>query len=237
MQSNDTILMVEGSYFYFQKEVNYSQENFRFLQYKDQQSYCMQSEILSRIETGEFLKIKIQYDLNSHMVPHLIKVEKTIGSKQASETIRMDFSTQELFYTFVDTDGQEHEFKRAVNSKHYIVSPAFATSTMFLLSKKLDALGRTPVVLISSANEWSYEGPPSEKVIYAEMKTREMENFKINNNELVASHLCMYEFDSTHTMMEQPVNFYISKHYSIPYQMTHGDQKIVIKNLKKHAAD
>ncbi len=237
MPENDSILLFEGSYFYFQKESNYSQENFQLIQAKDQESYWIRSEILSRIETGEFLKIKVHYDLNNHFIPNHVKIEKSIGNKYACETFLMDLASQELHYTFLDSNQQLHEYKRPISSKHFVSSPAFATSVTFLLSKKLDALGRTPIVLVSSTNDWTYEGPPTEKVIYAEMKTREMQDFKINNSTLMASHLCLYEFDSSHTIVEQPVNIYISKHFSLPYQMTQGDQKIVIKNLKKHTID
>lgn len=230
-QNNE--LLIEGTYFYFEKNVNYSQENFQLSISPDHQEYYLKSEILSRVETGEFLKIIVQHEYNNHFSPSLITVEKSIGNQSVSETFKIDITNQELFYSF-KTATQSNEFNRPINAKHYLASPAFAGSTIFTLTKKFDSLGRTPVTLISSSNEWAYTNAPSEKIIYAEFKSLELENYKINNNELKASHLCLYEHDSTQATVEKPVNIFISKHYGIPYELTHNDKKVVIKNLKKH---
>ncbi len=90
------------------------------------------------------------------------------------------------------------------------------------------------MTLVSTHNMWDYEHPPEEKLVFAEFKTRDLQDFKINNAPLSASHLCVYENDSSSVNVESPVEIFISKHYAIPYQMIHGDQKIVIKNLKKN---
>lgn len=233
MAQNDTEILIEGSYFYFEKDVNYSQENFQFSQSLDKQEYFLKSEILSRVETGEFLKIIVNHELNNHFVPSVIEIEKSIGNQSVKEIFKIDITNQDMKYSFI-TPTQSNDFSRPINAKHYLASPSFAGSAMFTMTKKFDSLGRTPVVLISSTNGWSYENPPSEKIVYAEYKSQELEDFKINNNELKASHLCLYEFDSIQTVVEKPVNLYISKYFGIPYQLIHGDRKIVIKNLKKH---
>ena len=225
-------ILMEGSYLYFDKEVNYSQENFKLVSSPDTQSFHFYSEILSRIETGEFLKIIVRFEMNQNFYPYFVRIEKSLGHKYAQEIYKIDLANQELNYTFQGTKGTQ-EFKRPVNSKHYLTSPAVCTAAIFSLSKKFDATGRTPVVLVSSNNDWTYQGPPTEKMIYAEFKTREVANYKLNNTELSASHLCLYEFDSSHTTTEQPVHLYLSKHFAIPYQLIHADQKINIKNLKK----
>jgi len=46
--------------------------------------------------------------------------------------------------------------------------------------------------------------------------------------------LCLYERDSSESNPDTPAEIFISKHYGIPYELVHGDQKIVIKNLKKN---
>lgn len=230
--SSTAEILLEGSYQYFDKSVNYSQENFKFVQLESQ-NYLVHAEILSRIETGEFLKILINYEMNQHFVPFMVRIEKSLGSKYAQELYRLDLTTQELHYTF-QTSQHVQEFKKIVNSKHYLTSPAVSTAAMFSLSKKFDATGRTPIVLISSDNDWTYQGPPVDKVIYAEFKTREMLDYKLNNNTLSASHLCLYESDAAHAGGDQPVELFLSKHYAIPYQLIHGDQKFNIKHLKKN---
>lgn len=232
MTQNAEILL-EGSYLYFDKEVNYSQENFKLVHLSEFQSYHIYAEILSRIETGEFLKILIRYEMNQHYVPLKVRIEKSIGNKYAQELYQIDPSTQELQYTFQNAQMTQ-EFTRVISSKHYLTSPAVCTSAIFSLSKKFDATGRTPIVLISSDNDWTYQGPPTDKVVYAEFKTREMLDYKLNNNTLSASHLCLYEHDAAHAGADQPVELFLSKHYAVPYQLIQGDQKFNIKHLKKN---
>lgn len=226
-------IILEGTYTYYDRDVNFSQENFKLVHIPEGQAYHIYAEILSRMETGEFLKIIVRYEMNQHFFPIFVRIEKSIGSKYAQEVFKMDIPNAELFYSFQSSQNTQ-EFRRSVNAKHYLTSPAVSTSAIFTLSRKFDATGRTAVVLISSDNEWTYAGPPVEKVIYAEFKAREVPDFKLHGNPLSASHLCLYEFDSSHSTVEQPVDVFLSKHYSVPYQLQHGDQKMMIKTLKRN---
>ncbi|MES2529125.1 MAG: hypothetical protein V4598_18705 [Bdellovibrionota bacterium] len=226
-------ILLEGSYFYYEKGVNYSQENFKFLQTTDKQNYQVLSEVLSRIETGEFLKINVLYEMNAQFLPLHVRIEKSIGNNYALENFKCDHHAGQLHYTF-QTGSTQQEFHRPISSRHYLAAPSFATSCLFTLSKKFDANARTPVVMLSSANDWSYQSPPSEKIIYAEWKIKDMDDFKVGGNELSASHLMVYQNDSTNADIEQPVSFFVSKHFGIPYQMTHGDREIRVQNLKKN---
>lgn len=232
MTTNAEILL-EGTYLYFQKDVNYSQENFKLVQLAENQNYHVYAEILSRLETGEFLKVLIRYEMNQHFTPQFVRIEKSIGNKYALESYKVDPATQELHYTFQNSQMIQ-DYKRSFNIKHYLSSPAISTAGMFTMTKKFDATGRTAVVLLNSDNDWTYSGPPTEKILYADFKTREMDDYKLHGSPLSASHLCLYEMDSSTISSEQPVNLYLSKHYSIPYQLEQGDMKIVIKNLKKN---
>lgn len=225
-------ILVEGSYLYFDKNVNYSQENFKLVHHVDQQQYHLHAEILSRVETGEFLKILVRYDMSHQFVPLAVRIEKSLGNKYALETYKVDVSSQELHYVFQNTQGGQ-EFKRPHSAKHYLTSPAFATSALFTLSKKFDATGRTGINLVNAKNVWAYEGPPTDKLIFAEFKSRELADFKLKNTSLSASHLCLYEHDASHAGSEQPVDLFLSKHYALPYQMIHGDIRVEVEHLKK----
>lgn len=231
--ANNSEILLEGSYLYFQKDINYSQENFTLVQFSDTHTYHINAEILSRIESGEFLKIMVRYEMDHRFHPNFVRVEKSVGNQYAEEVFKFDLQAQELNYSF-KSSGSTHEFKRPLSAKHYLTSPAFSTSAIFSTTKKFDATGRTAIALLNSANEWSYEHPPEEKIVFAEFKTREVPDFKINNAPLSASHLCLYEFDASSATSESPVEIFVSKHFGIPYQLIHGDQKIVIKNLKRN---
>lgn len=226
-------IILEGSYLYFQNDVNYSQENFKLVQEEDSQNLIIYAEILSRIETGEFLKVLVRYEMNQHFVPIFVRTEKSIGNRYAQEVMRLDIPGQSLHYNFQTSTGSQ-DFTKSVNAKHYLTSPAFCTSAIFTLSKKFDTTGRTPIVLVGSNNDWSYSGPPDERIVFAEYKSREMNDFQLNGNTLQAGHICLYEHDTSFTGGEAPVELFVSKHYAIPYQLIHGNQKIVIKNLKKN---
>lgn len=232
MSTNASILL-EGSYLYYQKEVNFSQENFKLIQFSDTHAYHIYAEILSRIENGEFLKIMVRYEMDQHFHPLFVRIEKSLGNRYAQEIYKFDLAAQELSYTFQNAQKVQ-EYKRSFGAKHYLTSPAFSTSAIFSLTKKFDATGRTSVTFLGSNNEWEYAAPPDEKVVFAEFKTREMPDFKINNASLSASHLCLYEHDTSSTNQESPVEIFMSKHYAIPYKLIQGDLKIVIKDLKKN---
>ncbi len=226
-------ILIEGTYLYFEKEVNHSQENFKLVYLPAEQAHHIYSEIVSRLENGEFLKIMVRYEMTHNFYPHLVRIEKSLGSRYASELYSVDLKTQELKYTFQNSQMSQ-EFKKNFNTKHYLSSPAFATTTMFSLTRKLDATGRTSLSFLSSNNDWTYEKPPQEKIIYAELKGRETEEVKINNASLLASHYFMHESENNSSTSAPPVEIYVSKFYGLPYQMIHGDQKIVVKNMKKN---
>ena len=230
----NALILLEGSYTYFQKDVSFSQEDFKLVHFPDISSYHIYSEVLSRTESGEFLKVIVRFEMNDHFIPNFLRIEKSLGNRYAQEVFKFDLNAQELKYSFQNTQNTQ-EFTRPLNAKHYLTSPAFATSTIFTLSKKFDATNRTPVALIGTSNEWNYENPPDQKVVFADFKIRDLSDFKLNNNNLSASHLCLYEFDTSSSKPEVPVEIFISKHYGIPYKLVQGDLKIVIQNLKKNS--
>jgi hypothetical protein len=226
-------ILIDGSYLYYQNGVNYSQEDFKLVHIQGNHTYQLYSEITSRIETGEFLKILVQYEMNQHFTPTFVRIEKSVGNKYAQEIYKIDTVNLEMHYTFQNSQMSQ-DFHRNISAKHYLATPAVSTAGMFTMTKKFDATGRTPVILISTDNDWTYKGPPTEKVIYAEFKARDAADFRLNNTPLTASHLCLYERDASHIEQDPPVDLYLSKYYSIPYQLEHGNQKIVIKTLKKN---
>lgn len=232
--SKNIDIILEGSYTYFQKQVNYSQENFKLAHLPDENAYHVYSEVVSRIETGEFLKILVRYEMTSQFLPSAVRIEKSLGNKYALENYKIDVANLELHYTFQNSQGSQ-DYKKAVSAKHYIAAPTVSTSALFTLSKKFDATGRTPVILISSDNEWAYEAPPTEKMVFAEFKTRDMADYQLNGNSLSASHLCLYEHDSSHVGQEATTDLFLSKHFSVPYELKHGDQRFVISKLKRNS--
>ncbi len=225
-------IILDGSYTYFNKDVIYSQENFKLVSIKESQSVHLYSEILSRIETGEFLKILVRYEMNAMYIPTLVRIEKSLGSKFAFEVYKIDASAGELHYSFQNS-AMSQEFTRTFNTKHYIATPAFATSAIFNLTKKLDINQWTPVTLISTDNDWTYDGPPKEKVVYVEVRPKEKTDYLFEKQAVDTTILHLHENATREADQDTPVEIILSKEHSIPYQMNFGDQKIVVKKFKK----
>jgi hypothetical protein len=224
-------IILEGAYQYFEKDVNFCHESFKLAQFTETKTYCFFAEVLSRLETGEFLKILIRYEMSQNFFPVAVRIEKSMGARYALETYKIDVPNLELLYTFQNSSGAQ-EFRRAVSAKHYLTAPALCTAGIFTLSKKFDASGRTPVTLIGAENEWSYAGPPADKIVYAELR-RDPEDFTLNGAPLAATHLALFESYAAHGP-EDVVDLFLSKHFAVPYQLRHGTQKVVVKQLKRN---
>lgn len=225
-------IILEGEYNYVEKERNYCQETFKLIHSHETDHYIILSEIFSRMESGELLKVNVRYEMNPYYFPINVKISRSLGKKFAHETFLLDTNTLALNYNF-QNGSTSQDFVTQTSNKHYISSPAFATAALFTLSRKFDATGRTPVSMITTNNIWDYQGPPEDQIIYADFKTRELTDFKINKTELSAMLLHLYKNDTNSIIPEEPVEVYLSKHYNLPYQLVHGDQQILVKSLKK----
>jgi hypothetical protein len=232
MNKETPLILVEGSYIYYESGQQYSQEEFKFAQLPESQIYFLHSEIISRIETGEFLKIIVRHELNSHFYPQFVRIEKFLGPHYSLETIKIDAHQHQLQYSFKNHEGEQN-FTKTANAKQYLTSPAFASSCFFSLTKKFEATGRTAINLVGTTSEWTYQGPPEESIIYSEIQNRETTTFIHHNSTYPATRLTMYESDLSQNS-ETPIDFILSKHFAIPYSMEFGTQKIEIKNLKKN---
>lgn len=226
-------ILLDGTYKYFSGQNSYCQENFKLVRNLEEGSFQVHSEILSRIESGELLKILVKYEMNQSFHPVMARIERFLGAHYSHELFLVDISSHELHYTF-ETSGQTQEFKAPFNMKHYLSTPAFSTSCLFLQSKKLDTASRTPVTFVSSSNIWKYEAPPFERVVFAETLVHEGSEVIIDGKALNATQVQFFEESASNPQVDVPAQFFISKHFSIPYQMTQGELKIEIDHLKKH---
>lgn len=230
----DTEAVIEGSYQYLQDNKLYSTENFKLSRRLESHAYFFEAEILSRIETGEFLKAKVYYELTPAMTPMAMRIEKSLGQKYSLETFEVRPNTNELLYEF-KSDGQTQSIVRHYSNKHYLSSPAVCTSAIFTLTKKFAPEGRTPVILVAAHNSWdASDAEPSETMIYTEYNNRETVNLHLGGQELEAQCLTLFNKDSLGGRMgEDKVELMLSKHYSIPYQLITGNIQINIKNLAR----
>jgi hypothetical protein len=228
-------ILIEGSYLYYEDGKHYADESFKLIKNQGSQNFTFLAEILSRLKTGEFLKLLVKYEINQYFTPIYAKVEKSVGNRFAIENYSFDPTSMEMHYLFESAERKQ-EYKKNLTPKHYLTSPAFCTSGIFTLSKKFDSSARTSISLFNSENDWSYVGHPSDKVVYVDHKLSDVSELNINGINLNASLFRLYQYDSGHqnASSEEPVDLFLSKYYGIPYQLLHGRKKIIIKFLKKN---
>lgn len=233
MEKQNLFKLFEGSYEYFQDNKKYSQESFEVFRNDHTGDYVFQSEVLSRVKSGEFLKVQVNYIMNFKLRPLKVTITRHLGRLFAIEDFDLDPNNHTMTYTFTDNKEVFEQITKPVAQRCTIATPAFLTATLFTNSGKFSALGRTPMPLIVSDNEWEYKGPPQEKSVYAEFVNSESDNLVINNQKLKSTKCQVYQHDTSESIQEDPAVFHVSKYMGMPYFMIAGDLKVSIKNLKK----
>lgn len=227
----------EGTYHYLQDGKSFSEENFH-LEYSPQlQNYRYHAEILSRVDTGEFFKMRVMHEVNKFYHPQSATIERSLGDKLSLELFSFDTHNQLLKYTFV-ADGKEQSAERPFGNKHQLVMPCFTTAGLFTLTKKLDATNRSAIVFVTSPNEWVYSGPPEDKVLYAETKSHNTEDFTVGGTPVPASKFELFESDKRDEATAPNAHLVVSKHFGLPYQLKdQSGVQVIVKRMKKNRKD
>lgn len=215
--------ILEGKFLYFKNGNQYSEEFFSVeREDKANGNYTFSSEILSRVTTGEFLKIYTDYELTFNMDPLNVRVKRSLGKSKSTERYFIDQKDKNVTYTFDGRNGY-HDYEKIVNGKFHIATPSFCTSALMTLMRKIDPVQPTPYTILTSQNFWEYHAPFQENIIFIELKSHEPEIITINNNELSATLCHFYKDDRDSKTPATPTAFYISKHFSIPYKAVFAD--------------
>lgn len=227
--------ILEGSYTYLKQSKEYSLENFEVWKKKEGPylTYLFQSEILSRVSTGEFLKIGVEYMVNHHFEPLQVRIVKTLGKDKTEEKYEIDPLSKEVSYSFQLGDNEPSIYKKIILGKFQIATPAFLTSFLMIQSKKIDPMHRTQYEILTSDNAWSFEGPFREKTLYIELMNIEPVTIPVGKKEISAMWYNIFEHDQTSRVVEDGMPFYISKYLGIPYKANFTDEvSIEISKLK-----
>lgn len=225
--------LFEGSYEYFNNGESYCQESFVVFKNEENKTIVYRVEVLSRVKTGELLKVNIDYEVSAKWNPVRVNIIKYLGEDYAEETFLVDYESNSLEYIF--SDGKdEQQITRSIPNKFQITTPCFTTSMLYTQSKKSNAMGRNQYTLLVSQSEWAFNPEILDESVYAEFKTHEKTEIKLNNQSLACTKVVVYKHDSVENVQEAPVLFYLSKHAGLPYMMdTESGVSIRVKNLKK----
>ena len=235
---SDDIKILQGKYNYLNQNKIYSEENFWIYEEDGlRNSYLFKSEVLSRVKTGEFLKVYVTYRVSRHFDPIEVSIERLMGDKESLETITIDQKTKNYAYTFKDTTGKTHRYDKVISSRPHIGTPAFLTSMLMTNQKRMDPVQRTSYNIISSPNVWQYQGPFQENTLYAELQALEPKEITINKKELKATH-CKLLKSNIGISSDQGEDLYLSKYFNVPYLgVFKNNLKISIDNLRSFQAN
>lgn len=230
--------LLEGKYNYFQNGQRYCEENFKvFREEKKYGAFTFQAELLSRVSTGEFLKVYVDYELTHNFEPLNARIKRSLGGSKSVERFSVDLKDKTLQYTFTGEKGFE-EIKKAVTGRYHISTPAFSTSMLMTEARKIDPVHRTAYNIISSSNVWEYEKPFQESTLYVELMSLEPVTINIHDKEVQASHCNIFETDKFQNPGAEGYPVYLSKYYQIPYLAElPGGIRVEVAKLKGFESD
>ncbi len=228
--------IIDGKYNYFNKGNIYTEEIFNVQREGGLQgNLIFNSEVMSRVHTGEFLKIIVEYEVTKSFEPVNVRIVRQLGAKTSTEEYSINDKTKNYVYSFDNGGMRPHYYEKIMSHMNHIIAPSFVTSMLMVNHKKIDPVQRTPYQLISSENIWDYQGNFSEKEIYLELMELEPQNIQIDDNDLKATHCKMMQVDDKGTIIDDEQHIWLSKHFNIPYMAKFGnDFEIMVETLKNY---
>jgi hypothetical protein len=233
-----------GAYNYYRDGQIYSEETFEVFKDTKELNIIFQSQILSRVSTGELLKIETEYTVNKDWIPVKVQVSKFLGRESVEEHYKLDVKSNLLVYNLKSKHTKDKQ-TMSTPPRFHIATPTTASSMLFFLSKKFDATTRNFYTVISSKNRWTNEHPLEIKTYSVEKLSLTAEAMMVNGMEVQALKYRIMEdvkeepqgkgkARAKEAEIVRPPQLVVglSRHYSIPYRVEADEQnKIEIKFL------
>jgi hypothetical protein len=257
--SLDVEKVYRGAYLYKKNDTVYSEEIFHVFKNTIDQSILFKSESLTRVDSGEFLKIESSYKMASNWVPMSAKIKKMLGKQIVYEEFLYDKDSQNLLYSFIgdpdettmDQNYIDLDFinntifnegdtymksitRMGVPSRFHISLPSTASAILFFNSKKYDPTSKNRYVTVQSVNNWEYKEKPLPKSIYIISQKLDPESIIVNKTILTATKYTVLIEDDPKKPPPFQTYAYLSKHLAIPYKIEQGDISIEIKYLNDY---
>lgn len=230
--------LIQGKFNFYQDKQLYCEEFFKLL--KDTSpfgNYIYICEILSRVKTGEFLKIYIDYELTHQFEVLSVRVKRSLGPNKSTERFIVDHKDKKVNYSF-ESRKEKQETQKLINHKIHIACPSFATSLAITHHKKVDPVHRTPYAVISSPNIWEFQTDIQESYMYVELVNSEPKDIKVQDKELKAIHMKLFEKDKISNPHAFGDDFFLSKYFQIPYlAIFENGLRVEIEELKNYQVD
>jgi len=227
--------VLEGEYKYLQNSEHYTTEIFTVKEVDVAQGNILfQSETSTRMQSGEFLKTEVNYEVSHAYYPHHVVVKRFLGEKQSIEIFKYDYKENVISYSF-EAEGKINEAVQRFSSPIHVAAPSLCTLMLMTKSKRLDPMQQTRYTILSSPNTWHYDGEPVHETIAAQLQNIKPVKIKINENDLTASHVQVGNYNNELKTDEghDTYDVFVSKYFSVPYMAVFpGDIKVQAEKIK-----
>jgi hypothetical protein len=214
----------------------YAQERFTSYALPFHYSKIMESELITRISTGELLIIQVIYVINMEGTPKDIKIIRTLGATTTTEEYEYNSSNNRILLSFhkdgntTATQGGHIVF----NGRSYVATPTLITSALFLQYKKNKANTTNTYYIIKSPNDLIFKGMPTSAPIDVK-KAREA-------TEIVALEGVEAKGNFYHIWPNQPgvqngidnsAKIFISEHLNIPVLLEYNNIRVALDKIEE----
>ena len=218
--------IVQGKYNYFQAKKIYCEENFEIIKQNSARGdVVFRSEVLSRSQNGEFLKIEIEYRTTHDFSPKEVTISRFMGGRKSVETFDIISNDKIVSYKFESDSGVQY---KEINYSGIlqVATPAISTSFICTLKKRIDPVHRSYYTILQSSNVWDYESGPTIHDLIIEQVDLNTVNIKVADLNVAATH-CAILLDSdsadTNPTGKDNEEVFFSKHFSLPYKVVFKD--------------
>ena len=246
-KSSSFVRLYKGQYHYLSGGKAYTEEMFEVYKDKSELTLHFDAEIISRVTTGELLKISTSYVVTKEWLPKIALVQKSLGNKLVQETYDVNSKANTLDYHYHSQD-EDHECTFNTPPKFHIAIPAACSALCFIAAKKIDQTAKNYYYGYHSVNDWKYQGRPiARNLVLMRTNIGEQEEIRINGSNLSAIKYKLY-FENSETSKidtkskgkkaegvskgQDMLTIFLSKHHQIPYLIRSNlDTTIEIKFL------
>lgn len=220
MNESTSYKVLKGAYKYLRNDTIYCEETFDVSKEKKDNVHTFESELHSRVATGELLTMKITYKVNKDYIPFFVMIERNLGESSIKEIYDYDPRHNTLIYSFLDKKDKLHEHELKTPNKFHITTPSACCSMVFLRSKKFDNTSDNIYSFWTSKNQWDFIKPPTIQPISLKKIGANYDPLNINGNKLQALEYRLWQQDDKLEEQEIPfLRIYLSKHLTIPYMI------------------
>lgn len=226
-KSSDFKRLYRGAYEYISDGNNYMEEKFEVFKEKKTLENHYEAELLTRVSTGEVLKVLVSFVINKEWLPQSVMITRTLGSNYVKERFTYTQRRNSLRYSYESPHNIKEE-TLITPPKFTIQTPSTACSMTFISSKKIDQTAENFYYAYVSPNGSIYKDNIYNKnMVIKRAKLGELTNISIGDTLVSATEYIVYDDLKEDSRARQKMHAYISKHLMIPYKLYIDDKNYI----------